>query len=83
MAVIVFGKLLCLAVALLLLLCCSLERVAGHARLRNPPSRATMWRYDFDNPADYNDNQGFCGGASVRHHVFRYRFTSILLVTSW
>ena len=61
---------------LLLLLCCSLERVRGHGRLVVPPSRATMWRYGFDTPHDYNDNQGFCGGFSVRHDVVNSRFTS-------
>merc|ERR1712002_1216250 len=35
---------------------------SGHARLRKPPSRASQWREGFDNPPDYNDNQGFCGG---------------------
>merc|ERR1719232_371414 len=39
-----------------------LEAVNGHGRMRNPPSRASMWRDGFPNPADYNDNQGFCGG---------------------
>ena len=28
-----------------------------------------MWRFGYDNPADYNDNQGFCGGAQVQHQV--------------
>jgi len=36
--------------------------VKGHARLIEPPSRSSMWRYGFDNPADYQDNEGFCGG---------------------
>ncbi|KAK8376299.1 hypothetical protein O3P69_008771 [Scylla paramamosain] len=31
----------------------------GHARLIEPPSRASAWRYGFDTPADYNDNEGF------------------------
>ena len=37
-----------------------------------------MWRDGFNNPADYSDNQGFCGGASVSylhlgpHTVVRY-----------
>jgi hypothetical protein len=41
------------------------QNVVGHGRLRSPPSRATCWREGFPNPADYNDNQGFCGGATV------------------
>ncbi|CAB4062139.1 unnamed protein product [Lepeophtheirus salmonis] len=36
--------------------------VQGHGRLIQPPSRASMWRYGFVNPKDYNDNEGFCGG---------------------
>ena len=39
--------------------------VKGHGRLIEPPSRASMWRYGFDTPIDYNDNQLFCGGAGV------------------
>ena len=38
----------------------------GHGRLMEPPSRASMWRLGYPNPADYNDNQGFCGGFQVR-----------------
>ena len=38
---------------------------SGHARLLQPPSRSSMWRFGFDNPADYSDNQGFCGGIKV------------------
>jgi len=40
--------------------------VQGHGRLVNPPSRASMWRFGFDNPPDYNDNEGFCGGFNVQ-----------------
>ena len=40
-------------------------KVSGHARLMNPPSRASMWRVGFGTPADYNDNEGFCGGFQV------------------
>ena len=41
------------------------QDVYGHGRLRTPASRASMWREGFDNPPDYSDNQGFCGGATV------------------
>ena len=37
-------------------------RVSAHARLMEPPSRASMWRLGYDNPPDFNDHQGFCGG---------------------
>jgi len=40
--------------------------VNGHGRLMDPPSRASMWRAGFSNPADYNDNEGFCGGFNVQ-----------------
>ncbi|ESO86389.1 hypothetical protein LOTGIDRAFT_97145, partial [Lottia gigantea] len=46
---------------------CIYEGIHGHGRLINPPSRASMWRYGFDTPPDYNDNQGFCGGFNVQH----------------
>merc|ERR1712141_977893 len=36
--------------------------VCGHGRLMDPPSRASQWRLGFDNPPDYDDNQGYCGG---------------------
>merc|ERR1712107_916727 len=43
-----------------------LHYVRGHGRLMDPPSRASMWRVGFSNPADYNDNEGFCGGSNVQ-----------------
>jgi len=46
----------------LILLSALVAGCMGHARLRKPPSRASQWREGFDNPPDYNDNQGFCGG---------------------
>ncbi len=39
--------------------------VNGHGRLVIPPSRGSMWRYGYDNPPNYDDNQLFCGGFSV------------------
>ena len=47
-----------------------LHQVAGHARLIEPPSRSSMWRFGFANPPDYTDNQGFCGGINVRLFIF-------------
>jgi len=44
--------------------------VQGHGRLLEPPSRASMWRFGFQTPIDYNDNQLFCGGFTVS--VFKY-----------
>ncbi|ESO86390.1 hypothetical protein LOTGIDRAFT_195131, partial [Lottia gigantea] len=50
-----------LACAVLVSLCI-IDVVTGHARFIEPPSRASMWRYGFNTPPDYNDNEGFCGG---------------------
>ena len=36
--------------------------VSGHARLVDPPSRASMWRFGFSTPHDYDDTNGNCGG---------------------
>lgn len=45
-------------------LTCSVEVIKGHGRLIEPPSRATMWRYGFDTPPNYNDHELYCGGYS-------------------
>ncbi|KAL5010516.1 hypothetical protein ScPMuIL_012821 [Solemya velum] len=39
-----------------------LPLVLGHGRLVEPPARGTMFRYGFSTPANYGDNQLFCGG---------------------
>ncbi|KAK3104473.1 hypothetical protein FSP39_002816, partial [Pinctada imbricata] len=38
----------------------------GHGRLIEPPARSTMWRYGFNTPQNYNDNQLYCGGFSTQ-----------------
>ena len=53
----------------LVLIFCFVYKVSGHARLISPPSRASMWRFGFPTPADYNDNEGFCGGYAVSTFV--------------
>ncbi|XP_076281956.1 uncharacterized protein LOC143209750 [Lasioglossum baleicum] len=40
----------------------AIKRVSAHGRLIEPPSRASMWRYGFDTPHDYNDHECYCGG---------------------
>ena len=47
----------------------AISLVSGHARLVEPPSRASMWRYGFDTAHDYQDNEGFCGGFFVQWEV--------------
>merc|ERR1712168_16944 len=42
--------------------CCLVLEVTSHGRLAHPPARATAWRYGFNTPANYNDNELFCGG---------------------
>ncbi|XP_047137073.1 uncharacterized protein LOC100202451 [Hydra vulgaris] len=37
----------------------------GHGYLQNPPARNSMWRFGFQTPVNYNDNELFCGGATV------------------
>lgn len=44
-----------------------LPMVTGHGRLLDPPSRSTMWRYGFNNPPNYDDNQMYCGGVQVQY----------------
>ena len=51
-----------LSTVTLLLMVTSLPRCDGHGRLLYPPSRASMWRAGFDNPANTQDNELFCGG---------------------
>lgn len=48
-------------------LTCAVDIVHGHGRLIDPPSRSTMWRYGFNNPPNYNDNQLYCGGVQVQY----------------
>jgi len=45
---------------ILLQLCVDLSH--SHGRLRHPPGRSTMWRYDFDTPTNVNDHETNCGG---------------------
>ena len=49
---------------LLCLVFLTYSEVQGHGRLMEPVSRASAWRKGFNNPADYNDNEGYCGGFS-------------------
>ena len=56
----------------LLLVLCAVE-IRGHGRLRVPPSRTSMWRDGFGTPANYNDNELFCGGSWVS--TWRYSMT--------
>lgn len=52
-----------MSISLFLLVCLS-GMVSGHGYLQKPPARNCMWRFGFDNPKNYNDNENFCGGAT-------------------
>ena len=41
------------------------EECYAHGYLQNPPARNSMWRFGFKTPVNYNDNELFCGGATV------------------
>lgn len=47
-----------------------LPGISGHGRLIDPPSRSSMWRYGFNNPPNYDDNQLYCGGVQVPERFF-------------
>jgi len=42
--------------------------VRPHGKLIEPPSRSSMWRYGWDTPKNYDDNELFCGGFNVQHN---------------
>lgn len=56
-----------------------ISSIHGHGRLIDPPGRASMWRYGFNTPVDYNDNQLFCGGYNVCIRFF-LNFQDVLFV---
>lgn len=41
-----------------------------HGMLLEPVNRSSMWRNGYKTPANYEDNQLFCGGRSVSSNVF-------------
>ena len=47
----------------------AVHHVSGHGRMMEPPNRSSLWRFpeyrQYNPPANYNDNENFCGGASV------------------
>ena len=60
------AKMLCSTPYVLLVgLFLAIPEVEGHGRLVEPPSRASMWRFGYDNPPNYSDSGLFCGGSSV------------------
>ncbi|XP_021373235.1 uncharacterized protein LOC110463177 isoform X2 [Mizuhopecten yessoensis] len=43
--------------------------VHGHGYLKDPPSRSSMWRFGFNTPKNFNDNELFCGGFSHQQNL--------------
>lgn len=42
------------------------SHVTSHGSLIQPAQRSGAWRFGFQNPENYNDNQLFCGGKEVQ-----------------
>ena len=40
-----------------------------HGRMNEPAARNTAWRFGFNTPPNYNDNELNCGGAGQQHSV--------------
>ena len=51
----------------ILVLVCLLDLVRGHGRMEDPPARNCAWRFGFNVPANYNDNELNCGGSGQQH----------------
>ena len=51
----------------IILLVFAVKSSLQHARLMEPPSRASMWRVGFPTPRDVDDNQSYCGGYGVQY----------------
>ncbi|XP_022664178.1 uncharacterized protein LOC111251662 [Varroa destructor] len=42
------------------------QQAAGHARLVEPPSRNTLWRFGYHAAPNFEDSELFCGGIKVQ-----------------
>lgn len=40
----------------------------SHGRLEIPAARNAAWRFGFNTPINYNDNELNCGGAGMQHN---------------
>ena len=59
---------------LVVLIALSVERVIGHGRMIKPPQRSSAWRFGFDNPTNYDDEQLWCGGLGVSLYSICFLF---------
>ena len=46
--------------------------VTSHGRLIQPAQRSSAWRFGYNNPKNYNDNELFCGGFGVSNIYFYF-----------
>lgn len=65
------------------LVLCFLVAVHGHGMVMDPVNRASRWRVDSSAPANYDDNQLWCGGAGVKsmndYYISSFNFEKIIL----
>lgn len=54
------------------LVAATVTSVDAHGSVHDPVSRQTRWRYDRTAPADYDDNQLFCGGFNVSSIIVHF-----------
>ncbi|PVD28138.1 hypothetical protein C0Q70_10723 [Pomacea canaliculata] len=45
--------------------------VDGHGRLIDPPARGSAWRFGFNTPINYNDNEMSCGGLNHQWYILQ------------
>lgn len=57
-----------------------LQHVDAHGMVLDPVCRQSRWRYNRTAPADYNDNQVFCGGFWVSLSLSRATSSLVLRV---
>ena len=53
-------------ISILCLVVFELREISGHGRLMDPVNRGSAWRKGFDTPPNFTDNEGFCGGVTVK-----------------
>ncbi|XP_069134468.1 uncharacterized protein [Argopecten irradians] len=56
-------------VVIFVALCVWTSEVRGYGRLLEPPGRASMWRFGYNSPPNYDDNQLFCGGFNRQWNI--------------
>ncbi|KAJ3649525.1 hypothetical protein Zmor_021265 [Zophobas morio] len=47
-----------------------IHEICSHGMMLKPPNRGSLWRFNYSTPINYDDNQNFCGGASIQWNVF-------------